>query len=732
MGGPAFRVGLASLLAVASVERASAQAPQVTLPEVVVRGQAANEARPARRSSDAPRTRAQPRPDSAPSDPQSAATPQPAAATPWGGPPGDAASEKVFSGATVNAYPALRPGEVLETVPGLIVTQHSGEGKANQYFLRGFNLDHGTDLAIWVAGMPVNMRTHGHGQGYADISFLIPELIRSMTVRKGPYYAEEGDFSSAGAVHIDYVDRLDKNLLLTTIGSFGYRRGLAAASTPTQAGNPFGGSLLVVGEVYNYDGPGQVPDQVRKFNGVARYSQGTLDDGVALTGMGYVNRWTSTDQIAARAVTSGLIDRFGTLDPTDGGQSSRFSLSGRWSQSDKDSASRVDAYAIRSTLALFNNFTYFLDDPVNGDQFSQTDKRTILGFNASHVLKGQVGGVPTETKFGVQARYDDIQVGLVKTLQRNTWSTVREDAVQEGSIGLYGQHTTRLTDWLRTIVGLRGDWYAARDRSDMPENSGNIEAFIASPKFGLVFGPFAKTEFFFSAGTGFHSNDVRGTVITVDPGDKVTPAQRVPLLVRSKGAEVGVRTQAIRGLDSSVALFVLDFASELLFVGDAGTTVASRASRRIGVEWTNHYQPVPWLGFDLNVAYTRARFIEPDPVGDYIPGAPAWIASAGVVLGGDKGWFGAAKLRYFGPRPLIEDGSVRSRATTLVNAKVGYKFETGARLQLDVFNLFNAKADQIDYYYTSRLPGEPAGGVADHHFHPVEPLAVRLTFATPF
>src|SRR5262249_2010215 len=150
-------------------------------------------------------------------------------------------------------------------------------------------------------------------------------------------------------------------------------------------------------------------------------------------------------------VTSGLIDRFGTLDPTDGGQSSRFSLSGRWSQSDKDSASRVDAYAIRSTLALFNNFTYFLDDPVNADQFSQTDKRTILGFNASDVLKGQVGGVPTETKFGVQARYDDIQVGLVKTLQRNTWSTVREDAVQEGSIGLYGQHTTRLTDWLRTI-----------------------------------------------------------------------------------------------------------------------------------------------------------------------------------------------------------------------------------------------------------------------------------------
>src|SRR5499426_3347253 len=213
MGGPAFRVGLASLLAVASVERASAQAPQVTLPEVVVRGQAANEARPARRSSDAPRTRAQPRPDSAPSDPQSAATPQPAAATPWGGPPGDAASEKVFSGATVNAYPALRPGEVLETVPGLIVTQHSGEGKANQYFLRGFNLDHGTDLAQSLLGMPINMPSHAHGQGYSDVNFIIPELVSGLQFKKGPYYAEEGDFSAAGAIDLRYRSALPDTLV---------------------------------------------------------------------------------------------------------------------------------------------------------------------------------------------------------------------------------------------------------------------------------------------------------------------------------------------------------------------------------------------------------------------------------------------------------------------------------------------------------------------------------------
>jgi outer membrane receptor protein involved in Fe transport len=254
---------------------------------------------------------------------------------------------------------------------------------------------------------------------------------------------------------------------------------------------------------------------------------------------------------------------------------------------------------------------------------------------------------------------------------------------------------------------------------------------VASPKASLIFGPFHKTEFFLSAGYGFHSNDVRGATIAVDPNDKVTPLQKVPLLVRSKGAEAGIRTKAIEGLESSVALFVLDYASELLFVGDAGTTEPSRPSRRIGVEWTNHYKVNSWLGFDLDFAYTRARFTDFDPAGDRIPGAPGVIASAGVTLGEKTGWFGAAKLRYFGPRPLIEDNSASSSATVLVNGRVGYRWDSGWRVQLDGLNLFNARSDQIDYYYTSRLQGEPVAGVDDHHIHPVEPLAVRLTVAAP-
>jgi outer membrane receptor protein involved in Fe transport len=370
---------------------------------------------------------------------------------------------------------------------------------------------------------------------------------------------------------------------------------------------------------------------------------------------------------------------------------------------------------------------------VNGDQFSQTDSRSILGFHGNHTFKGRLGPFDSETRVGVQGRYDDIDVGLNNTVRRQLLKVVRADDVQEGSLALYAQNTTYWTPWMRTVAGGRGDWYKARVVSDKPLNSGNASDFIASPKFSLIFGPFHRTEFFINAGYGFHSNDARGVTITIDPvtGD---PVPKVPFLVRSKGAEVGATTRILPGVESSVALFVLEYASELLFVGDAGTTEASRPSRRVGVEFTNHFKPLPWMTIDLDLAMTRARFTDFSPDGDFIPGAPNMIASAGVTFGYQTGWFGAAKLRYFGSRPLIEDNSVRSSSTTLVNARVGYKFENGMRLQLDAYNLFNVKANQIEYWYESRLrlPNEPIGSATfDRHLHPVEPLALRLTLAGP-
>ncbi len=639
--------------------------------------------------------------------------------------PPQAASEKTFTNADVNATPVTRPGEALEVMPGLIVTQHSGEGKANQYFLRGFNLDHGTDLAIAIDGMPANMRTHGHGQGYADINFMIPELIQSVQVKKGPYYADEGDFSSAGSIHIDYLNKIDRAFADISLGSFGYRRALVAGSG--QAGN---GTVLTAIEANSYNGPWAVPDNIRKLNGVLRYSEGNSDNGLSITGMAYRNGWTSTDQVPQRAIDQGSIDRFGTLNPTDGGNAERYSVSARFRDTDAAGSTRIDTFAIRSSLQLFNDFTYFLDDPINGDQFSQTDKRTVLGVNASHTFNHHLAMLPMETTFGLQTRYDNINVGLFNTVDRQVTGVVREDRVKEGSAGFYAQNLIHWLPWLRTTTGIRYDIFNAQVNSDTPANSGNVTSGMASPKFGIVFGPSAATEFFANAGTGLHSNDARGATITVDPVNKIDPLQKSPLLVRSKGAELGVRTKIVPGLESSVALFVLDFDSELLFVGDAGTTEPSRPSRRVGVEWTNRYRVNSWLAFDADLAATKARFINFDPAGNYIPGAPNLIGSASVVFGEKLGWFGAVKLRYFGPRPLIEDDSVQSLSSSIVNARLGYNFDNGVRFQIDAINLFNAKTNQIEYYYESRLPNEVTG-VFDRHVHPVEPLALRASLRVP-
>ena len=675
-------------------------------------------------------------------------------------------SEKNVSGEAVNERPFARPAEALEVVPGLIVTQHSGDGKANQYFLRGFNLDHGTDLAISVDEMPVNMRTHAHGQGYADLNFLIPELIGSVNIRKGPYFADEGDFSSVGSVHVGLLDSVNKTMASITAGSFGYRRMLGITSTKLGEG-----TLLIAGEANTYNGPWDNPDSLRKLNGVVRYSQGTAQDGFSLTGMAYANKWNSTDQIPSRAIASGEIGLFGALDPSDGGNSSRFSLSGRWAQTDEAGSSKANFYAIKSSLNLWNNFTYFLSDPVNGDQFHQHDERILGGVNASHTFRSQFAGLPMETEIGVQSRYDDIRLDLGNTARRQFLSPIRSDAVQEGSVGVFAQNTLNWTDWLRTNVGWRGDFYQTSVNSFFtPANSGSANAFIGSPKFGVVLGPFAKTEFFVNAGEGFHSNDARGVTIAESPSDG-SALQASPFLVRTRGAEIGLRTKIIPKLESSISLFLLDSASEILFVGDAGDTEASRPSRRYGIEWTNDYRPLSWLSLEGDIAVTHARFRGDDPdqaalyaslagfpaaqignaPGNYIPGAPNVIASVGIRLGEKTGWFSALRYRYFGPRPLTEDNAFVSPATGLLNGQLGYRFDNGWRIQLDAFNLLNSNSDQITYAYGSLLksdslfamcfpssgpPTAPsavcANGVMDRVLHPVEPLAIRLTVAGQF
>ena len=639
----------------------------------------------------------------------------------------DSANVGTVTQKQLEARTVYRPGELLESAPGLIVSQHSGEGKANQFYLRGFNLDHGTDLRTTVDGMLVNQRSHAHGQGWTDLNFVIPELATGLEYKKGPYYASEGDFSSAGAVSIKYANSVPKGVASVSVGENGYRRGLLASSS-----DAIGGKLLYALETVHNDGPFVHPDDYGKVNGVLRYSRGDLSDGWTVTGMAYKASWNATDQIAQRAIDSGLIsNRFDAIDPTDGGKAHRYSLSGEWHHETDTTSTKVNAYVIGWRLNLFSNFTYYLDNPVDGDQFRQPDKRTTTVVNASHAWQMPWGGRDSESTVGVQLQNDNIFNGLDSTKSRQVLTMTRADHVVEGSIGIYAENATRWTDSFRTVTGVRADYYRFKVRSDNALNSGNASDSIVNPKLSLIFGPWSKTEYYVNLGSGFHSNDARGATITVDPKTGA-PADKVPPLVRSKGYELGVRTSMLPGLQTSLSIYRLDFASELVFAGDAGTTEAGRPSRRTGFEFANYYKLQDWLTIDADLAFARARFRDDDPAGNRIPGSVEGIASFAIAVDNLGPYFGALQWRYFGPRPLIEDNSVRSKATALFNARVGYKFNKDLRIELEGFNLTNRKTSAIDYYYASRLPGEPAGGVNDTHFHPIESRSFRLSLTTNF
>jgi outer membrane receptor protein involved in Fe transport len=637
----------------------------------------------------------------------------------------ESSTQGTVTRAQLETRPVLRTGELLETVPGLVVTQHSGDGKANQYFLRGFNLDHGTDLATSVDGVPVNMHTHGHGQGYTDINFVIPELLDRIEYKKGTYYADEGNFSAAGAVDLKYRTSLDDTLLSLTVGEDSFARGLLAGSA-----NVAGGDLLFGLDYGVTDGPWDLPENLSRVNALVKYSRGEPGDGYSFTASAYDGDWDSTDQIPERAVDSGLLDRFGYVDPTDGGESSRYALNFEYAKPLGEWNLEANAYALDYHLDLFSNFTYGLTP--GGDQFEQYDDRQAYGLHAELRRENLVGNLPGQLRFGVESRFDDIgKVGLYLTDDRARRSTIREDAVTRLGLGFFAEQQVQPTDWLRVIAGVRYDRADFDVDSDLDANSGSASDDIVSPKLSFVFGPWADTEFFINAGRGFHENDARGTTITVDPADGVTTADRVNPMVRASGAEIGMRTAILPYTQLALTAWTLDLDSELLYVGDAGATEANRASKRHGVELGVYVTPREWLTLDADLAWSHARFSESDAAGSHIPGAVEGVASVGVALQHPNGWFGGARFRHFGEAPLVEDDSVRSDPTTVVNLEVGYRLNKRFAVSLAAYNLFDSSDNDITYFYESQLPGEGAP-VEDRHFHPVEPRTLRLTLETRF
>lgn len=662
----------------------------------------------------------------------------------------DSASQGNVGQAQLQYRPITRPGEVLETVPGLIATQHSGEGKANQYFLRGFNLDHGTDFLTQVDGVPVNMLSHSHGQGWTDTSFLIPELIETLEYKKGNYYAENGDFSSTGSADIHYFKELPKNIFKFTGGSFDYYRGLSAGSSKLGGGN-----LLYGAESVHNDGPWSVGNDYLKFNGVLRYSREAGDQGWSVTAMATQSDWKSTDQIARRAVDNGMLGRFDAIDPSDGGDSQRYALTGEWHRQDADGETNIMAYGVYSKLNLFSNFTFFLDnnefnnpngcaglasgrlDPALfktcGDQFGQPDERYTSGLKAVHTFFHKIGAAESETTLGLQVRNDNVENALTKTHAQVQYAITRQDSLWVTSVSPYAENKTYWNDWLRTSLGVRFDGFRfAVGNSNIGQNAGERYDGLVSPKFGMVLGPWAHTEFYLNGGLGYHSNDARGVLSTVDPATGAKLASATPL-ARTYSAEAGVRSTWVKGLQSTLAIWWLDVDSELLFIGDAGATESSRPSRRYGLEFANYYSPTDWLTFDADLSFSHARFRGNDPAGNRIPNSIASVIAAGAtfhdVYGG---FFGGPRLRFFGPRTLTEDGTRSSSATLLLSAMLGYEVDKSLSFQAEVFNLLDRKDDGITYFYTSRLPRESAAGVDDFHFHPVEPLSFRLGFTLQF
>ena len=662
------------------------------------------------------------------------------------------ASQGVVTRKELELRPVYRVGQLLESVPGLVVTAHSGEGKANQYLIRGFNLDHGTDIANFIDDMPVNRPTNAHGQGYSDVNFMMPQLMQSMDYTKGPYYAAVGDFGAVASTHIHLTNDLP-NQVSASVGTLGMR-GIFVGGT-----QHFGGDDALLGGIGlgHLDGPWTHPDNFSRVNATVRYVHGGDLDGYALTGMLYKSTGNFTTDQPARAVTEGLIGRYATLDSTDGNLSERYSLSGHYAAKGEGWSFTSGAYAIHSTMTLWNNFTHYLDDPINGDQEQQNETRDTFGGQAAYVRHLSLGSITSDLTLGLQARYDSNYIDRRHTLHRALLDyceleqpigpaipfaavngACNADRVQLLDLAPYAENTTRWTSWLRSVVGVREEYYAAKDRSLTFPLSGSGHETLFQPKGSLILGPFYKTEFYLNAGRGFHSDDVRGVFGTVAAEGIPVTAGATPLLAQATGGEIGLRTDIIPKVKVQIALFQQDFSSELRYNSDVGQDAASAPSRRQGVELSAEYRPWSWIELNTDLAFSKARYMSNDLAafgldGPFIANAPTFIGSFGALVDNLGPWFGGLQWRILGPYP-VNDGTQnpQDKGYSEVNLDLGYKVNDKLRVQANIFNLFNAKADSAAYFYTSRLPNEPANGVAGLQVHPIEPISAGVTVTAMF
>ncbi len=697
------------------------------------------------------------------------------------------ASDGVVSQEELELTPAYRPGQLLETVPGLIVSLHSGEGKANQYLLRGYNLDHGTDLATFIDGVPINQPTHAHGQGYTDLNILIPELAGGLSYTKGTYHADVGDFGGVGSVRLDYVDSIPDQVLVTT-GTLDFQR-MFAAGTRALAG----GKLLAAAELQHYDGPFVVPDDQRKENLLMRYSRDEGNRGYSLTGSLYHGLSTNTTDLPQRAIAEGLVpNRFGSLDGSDGVRANRGNLSFQYHQVLGGGRLAANAFYSHNELHLYNNFTHFLFDPVNGDQEEQFEFRDAAGGEASYMLPAALLSIDNEFLFGVLARYDDLTVGRNASADRMPLpafagkapaSFTNRDRVFLLTTAAYLQATTHWTPWFRSVLGFREEYARGLD-TDLQavvheasaagaySNSGESSRTLPQPKGSLIYQPAESLEFYLSAGRGFHSADLRGVNQTKVPALNLPPT---PFLASLVGEEAGLRAEVQGKLTFTAALYNLDQQSETIIDPDIGADSPGPPSRRDGYELNVTYKIRRWL--ELYASYsgdhTRFRYAFDDGtghLGTYITDAPLATGSLALYLQDLGPWSGGLEYRYLGNYPLASGpcadtavqhdfphsgpngaaapscayavarglttgGELGGKGFGEFNLDLGYAFVDGWSASLGVYNLLDSKRNAAEFTYVDRLQAEVSSypdGRADTHLHPLEPVSARFTVSRRF
>jgi len=624
-------------------------------------------------------------------------------------PPVTSSSEQIIPGRDFELRPQGRPADILRLVPGLIINQHQGGGKAEQYLIRGFDADHGTDLAIFVDGLPVNLRSHAHGQGYADLHFLIPETVKAVDVLKGPYFPEYGDFDTAGAVVFLTRDYVEENTLEIAGGSFNTQRYLALLSPTRDALKTF-----VAFEGYRSDGPFEHPNGYLRFNLFAKATANIAQDmKLSVWASHYRAEWHGAGQIPSRAVRSGSIDRFGSIDPNEGGVTQRTNLNidYRWQVADGQRLT-AHVYASYYALSLFNDFTFFLNDPEHGDMINQRDRRMLAGLDSQYEVKSTPLGIPVTSTAGVQYRIDTPHVVLANAIQRHQVGRLQDVSIVEQSVSPFVKFDVLPVEKVRLVTGARGDVVRIQGTEHVnttePFQTHHVTTARPNVKANLILGPWVGTEFFGNFGTGFHSNDARA--VLADP--------RLDALPTATGYEFGFRTRALPATEVFATYWFLDLSSELVFAGDDGTTEARGRSHREGLEVGVKVRPLDWLTFTGDFTYTaRAEFVDS---GGAIPLAPIWTARADVTVRLPWGLSSSIEMRHLGDRFADEDRRLTARGYTLFTSTTRYRYRN-LEAFLSIENLTNVQWREAQFAFTSRLPGEPARGVNDVHFTPGAP-----------